>query len=89
MTILAFAIARWHACQQERVGRIVTPAVRTSAEMNFFRGEVGERWTPCLFDDGDLCDQRPKVLKAFLDPTQAEAMTRPVTVAFSQCSDMS
>ena len=28
-----------------------------------------------VFDDGDLCDQRPKVLKAFLDPTQAEAMT--------------
>ena len=28
----------------------------------------------CLLDDWDLSDQRPKVLKAFLDPSQAEAM---------------
>ena len=30
----------------------------------------------CVFDDGDLWEQRPKTLKAFFDPTQAEAMTR-------------
>ncbi|CAK0859634.1 unnamed protein product [Prorocentrum cordatum] len=50
-------------------------AVRVPAEMDFFRGEVGEPWAPCIFDDGDLADQRPRVLKAFLDPTQAEDMT--------------
>ena len=31
---------------------------------------------PCIFDDGDMFDQRPKVLKAFFGPTQFEAMTR-------------
>lgn len=31
---------------------------------------------PCIFDDGDLHEQKPKVLKAFLDPSLAQAMTR-------------
>ena len=74
MTVLAFAMARWHAHKEALAGRHVEPAVRTSSEMDFFRGEVGERWAPCLFDDGDMSDQRPKVLKAFFDPTQMEAM---------------
>ncbi|CAK0894550.1 unnamed protein product, partial [Prorocentrum cordatum] len=34
---------------------------------------VGETWAPCVFDDGDLADQRPRVLKALFDPTQVES----------------
>ncbi|CAK0850219.1 unnamed protein product [Prorocentrum cordatum] len=77
MYILAMATARRNAdvANERRPGR-ATAAVRVSAEMDFFRGEVGEPWAPCIFDDGDLADQRPRVLKAFFDPTQAEAMTR-------------
>jgi hypothetical protein len=75
MTIMAFALARLHALVEEQAGRKVTPAVRISSEMDFFRGEAGLKWVPCIFDDGDLSEQRPKVLKAFFDPTQAEAMT--------------
>ena len=76
MYILAMATARHNAdvANERRPGR-ATAAVRVSAEMDFFRGEVGEPWVPCIFDDGDLADQRPRVLKAFFDPTQAEAMT--------------
>jgi hypothetical protein len=44
--------------------------------LDFFRCEAGLREVPCIFDDGDLFDQKPKVLKAFFDPTQAESMTR-------------
>ena len=43
--------------------------------MGFLRGESGEVWAPCLFNDGDLSDQRPKVLKAYLDAAQIESMT--------------
>ncbi|CAK0874169.1 unnamed protein product [Prorocentrum cordatum] len=62
MYILAMAIARWHADMEKARGNEVA-AVRVSAEMDFFRGEVGEKWAPCIFDDGGLSDQRPRVLK--------------------------
>ncbi|CAK0821640.1 unnamed protein product [Prorocentrum cordatum] len=76
MYILAMAMARYHAdaANDRRPGR-AQAAVRVSAEIKFFRGEVGEPGAPCIFDDGDLADQRPRVLKAFFDPTQAESMT--------------
>ncbi|CAK0890447.1 unnamed protein product [Prorocentrum cordatum] len=76
MYICAMATARHNAdvANERHPGR-AKAAVRVSAEMDFFRGEVGEPWAPCIFDDGDLADQRPRVLKAFFDPTQAEAMT--------------
>lgn len=45
-------------------------------DLDFFHTQIGQVEVPCIFDDGDLFDQRPKVLKAFLDPAQAEAMTR-------------
>ncbi|CAK0833000.1 unnamed protein product [Prorocentrum cordatum] len=47
--------------------------MHTIGEAGF--GKVGEPWAPCALDDGDLADQRPRVVKAFFDPTQAEAMT--------------
>ena len=77
MMAMAMASARHNADAQNRAtGRAdAVAAVRTAPDMDFFRGEVGQRWVPCIFDDGDLAEQRPKVLKAFFDPTQAEAMT--------------
>jgi hypothetical protein len=67
MTILAFAIARYHAAIQLKAGAVVQATVRIATEIDFFRGEVGLKWVPCLFDDGDMKDQRPRVLKAFFD----------------------
>lgn len=74
MTILAFAIARYHAAIQSKAGAVVQATVRIATEIDFFRGEVGLKWVPCLFDDGDMKDQRPRVLKAFFDPSMMEAM---------------
>ena len=31
---------------------------------------------PCIFDDGDLQDQRPDTFKALLDPTDAATMVK-------------
>ena len=53
MTILAMAAARFHA---DAAGKSDLAAVRTSPEIDFFRGEVGQKWVPCIFDDGDLRD---------------------------------
>ncbi|CAK0830442.1 unnamed protein product [Prorocentrum cordatum] len=77
MMSMAMASARHNADAENRAtGRAdAVAAVRTAPDMDFFRGEVGQRWVPCIFDDGDLAEQRPKVLKAFFDTTQAEAMT--------------
>ncbi|CAK0834369.1 unnamed protein product [Prorocentrum cordatum] len=76
MCVLAVATARRNVdvANERRPGR-AKAAVRVSAEMDFFRREVGGPRAPCIFDDGDLADQRPRVLKAFLDPAQAEAVT--------------
>lgn len=73
MYILAMAMARWHADMQKAQGNDVVAAVRVSAEMDFFRGEVGEKWAPCIFDDGDLSDQRPRVLKVWAGEKLAAA----------------
>eukprot|EP00959_Pyramimonas_sp_CCMP1952_P420277 8802495-Pyramimonas_sp.AAC.1 len=54
-------------------GNDVVAAVRASAEMDFFRGEVGEKWAPCIFDNGDLSDQRPRVLKVWAGEKLAAA----------------
>ena len=72
LTIL-FAIARHEASKPESN---VVAGVRTAADLDFFRGGAGCVEVPCMFDDGDLNDSHPKVLKAFFDITQAEAMTR-------------
>ncbi|CAK0868636.1 unnamed protein product, partial [Prorocentrum cordatum] len=77
MRILAMTTARHNAdvADERHPGR-VKAAVRASAELDYFRGEVGEPWAPCVFDDGGLADQRPRALKAVFGPAQAEAMTR-------------
>ena len=75
MTILAFAVARYQVSLEALIGNIVTAAIRTSPEIDFFRGEPGLRWIPCLFDDGDLSEQRIRVLKSFFDASMQEAMT--------------
>eukprot|EP00959_Pyramimonas_sp_CCMP1952_P442904 9271901-Pyramimonas_sp.AAC.1 len=63
MYILAMAVARWHADMEKAQGTNVVAAARASAEMDFSRGEVGEKWAPCIFADGGLSDQRPRVLE--------------------------
>ena len=62
MMIIAFAMARWRAEMADMIGEV---AIRISSGMFFFRGEAGLRWIRCIFDDGDLWDQRPKILKLF------------------------
>ncbi|CAK0851918.1 unnamed protein product, partial [Prorocentrum cordatum] len=71
MHILAMAMARYHAdCVNEKRGRVA----RKRHEMLLqIPPKAGETWVPCVFDDGDLSDQRPRVLKAFFDPTQVES----------------
>ena len=69
--IVAFMLARYHSA----IGNFtVQAAVRMAAEIDFFRGEAGQKEVPCVFDDGDLWEQRIKLLKAFFDPTKWEAM---------------
>ncbi|CAK0863989.1 unnamed protein product, partial [Prorocentrum cordatum] len=62
--ILAMAIGRWHADVEKMRGNEVVAAARASADMDFLRGEVGEKWAPRAFDDGGLSNQRPRVLTA-------------------------
>ena len=69
--IIAFMMARYHSKLGDDA---IRPAVRTATEMFFFRGEVGQKKVPCVFDDGDFSEQRVTTLKAFVDPTQKEAM---------------
>ena len=69
--ILAFMFARFWGF---RLGHLAEVGMRMTTDMDFFRGEEGKHWIPCIFDDGDLWDQRIRVLKAFFDPTQFEAM---------------
>lgn len=47
---------------------------RSASEFDFFRGEPGRVACPDAFDDGDLHDQRIRVLKAFLDVGDYETM---------------
>ncbi|CAK0890194.1 unnamed protein product, partial [Prorocentrum cordatum] len=74
--ILAVAPARRRAdvADERRPGR-AKAAIRVSAEMDIFRGKVGEPWALCIFDDCDCADQRRRVLEAFFDPAQARATT--------------
>ena len=69
--ILAFMLARFWGFL---LGHLAEAGVRMTSDTHFFRGEEGKKWVPCIFDDGDLWNQRVRVLKAFFDPTQFEAM---------------
>lgn len=71
--IMAMALGRYHA---DRNGRKIEPGYRLANDLDFFRGEAGSPEVPCIFDDGDLFDSRPKTLKAFFDPTLEESLTR-------------
>ena len=50
--------------------------MRSSPELDFFRLETGTAECPCVWDDGDLSEQKPKALKAFFGKTLRESMTR-------------
>ena len=67
-------MARFHADDARSRGRDIDPAIKTSCDIDFFRIEPGDKWVPCVVDDRDLWDQRPKVLKAFFDTLQVQAM---------------
>ena len=71
--IIAHAIADYHA---DQLGDRSLAAVRSAPDLDFFRSEEGTVTCPCLFDDGDLFDQRPRTLKAYFDVSQFESMTR-------------
>ncbi|CAK0859329.1 unnamed protein product, partial [Prorocentrum cordatum] len=78
MMAMAMASARRNADAENRAtGRAdAMAAVRAGPDVDLFRGEVGRRWAPCIFDDGGLAGPRPEMsLKSCFDPTQAEAMT--------------
>jgi hypothetical protein len=72
-TILAMMVGRHYA---RRDGKPDEAGYRIAPDLDFFRQEAGCQTVPCIFDDGDLYDQRPKVLKSYFDITQLEAMTR-------------
>lgn len=71
--ICAMGLARWHSKEN---GNRVVPAYRISPDLDFFRGEEGCPEVPCIGDDQDLQDCRPKTIKAFYDASLEEAMTR-------------
>ncbi|CAK0910253.1 unnamed protein product [Prorocentrum cordatum] len=70
---LAFAMGDYYADKQGDRG---LASYREAPDLDFFRAEEGAKYCPCVFDDGDLFEQRPKTLKAFLDVGQFQAMTR-------------
>ena len=70
---MAFAMGDYYA---DKLGNRSAASYRTAPDLDFFRAEEGTKHCPCVFDDGDLFDQRPKTLKAFLDVGQWQAMTR-------------
>ena len=61
---LAFAMGDYYADKQGDRG---LASFREGPDLDFFRAEEGTKHCPCVFDDGDLFEQRPKTLKAFLD----------------------
>ncbi|CAK0810862.1 unnamed protein product [Prorocentrum cordatum] len=75
MYILAMAIARWHADMEKARGNEVVAAVRVSAEMDFFRGEVraGKKLVVAALLDAGVIPRAS--CAAFFDPTQMQAMT--------------
>ena len=73
LEIMSFAMADFYA---DYAGDRSTASYRIAPDLDFFRAEEGTVQCPCVFDDGDLFEQRPKTLKAFLDVSQFQAMTR-------------
>jgi len=65
------AMARYQASE---LGFTCLPGFRIAPDVDFFRGEAGLPWVPCILDDGDIFAQRMKSLKAFFDMTLMEAM---------------
>ncbi|CAK0789520.1 unnamed protein product, partial [Prorocentrum cordatum] len=70
---LAFAMGDYYA---DKLGGRGLASFREGPDLDFFRAEEGTKHCPCVFDGGDLFEQRPKTLKAFLDVGQFQAMTR-------------
>lgn len=59
-----------------RDGSIKVPSYRSASELDFFRGQPGERSFTDIFDDGDMSEQPVKKMKAFLDVGDLAAMSR-------------
>eukprot|EP00971_Amphidinium_carterae_P115758 2292848-Amphidinium_carterae.1 len=59
----------------KRDGREEEPAFRTSNSLDFFKGESGTIYTPCVYDDGEPSKNDAAALKTFLDSCELEANT--------------
>ncbi len=71
--ILALALARYWI-NKHGVDR--DPTVRIAPDMDFFRGDPGNPYTPFIFDDGDVASVEMRKLKSFLEVGEEESMTR-------------
>ena len=76
-TALASILASaYSAFQVKKNGLQDTKAqFRLTQNLDFLKDAEGEPWIPFIFDDGDLKDWSPKVMKAFLDQKASESMS--------------
>jgi hypothetical protein len=70
---VCFAFAR-HWIHKDLVER--DPEVRVAPDLDFFRSDPGTKYSPSIFDDGDVGELETRKLKAFLDVGEDETMTR-------------
>jgi hypothetical protein len=73
LIITCFGFARFWITKD---GVEYDPEVRVAPDLDFFRGDPGTKYSPFIFDDGDVNELETRKLKAFLDVGEDETMTR-------------
>ena len=71
--IIALAMSRWHIARKKSDE---VPSYRLTQDLDFLKNNPGRPEQPVLYDDGDMNEEAPKVMKAFLDMKAPESMTR-------------
>ena len=76
-TALASILASAYSAYQVKKNCLqdVKAQFRLTQNLDFLKDAEGEPWIPFIFDDGDLKDWSPKVMKAFLDQKASESMS--------------
>ncbi|CAE7228352.1 unnamed protein product [Symbiodinium microadriaticum] len=73
--IVAMALSRYWITKLGKAGEMA-PSFRQASEFDLFRGQSGTQTRPDIFDDGCLCEQPFKKVKAFTDVGNIESMSK-------------